>query len=82
MNARHHRPAVMWGLVADLKSKVEAFHGWTAIKKTKSTKAGEEKMKLGKVETGKRRSESNKTFLPRMGTGWDQDGSEAGIFCL
>ena len=41
-----------------------------------------EKMKLGKVEIGKRRFESNKTFLPRMGTGWDQDGSEAGIFCL
>ena len=38
------------GSEADLKSKVEAFHGWTAIKKTKSTKAGEEKMKLGKVE--------------------------------
>jgi len=35
-------------------------------------------MKLWKVEIVKQISGSTKTFLPRMGAGWDQDGSEAG----
>jgi len=34
-------------------------------------------MKLWKVEIGKQRTERRRHFLPRMGAGWDQDGSEA-----
>jgi hypothetical protein len=45
----------------------------------KLNKAWAEKMKLGKVETGEMKIRIDQGIFDH---GWDQDGSEAGIFCL